>query len=453
MKLLRSIICLVLCALFCVGCAAPEGERMETKLTQYVIRQAEYPVYPAFVNAEDYFRADGAWDSAAYEQAEKEAAQALQNMGKTGSVNAAALLTFADATAGRALQSRDGANGVYSPVSLYVAMAMLAELCDGESQAQVLRAMGAEDLESLRQEIRQLWLESYCDNSVVTSRMGGSLWLNEQVAFNEDVLQTLADNYFASSYRVAMGTEAADQAIGQWINEQTGNLLETEAGNIRTKVQTLLQMYSTLYFKARWKDTFLPELTEKGLFHLYDADGASVECDFMHRESTGACRRGEGYTAAMLPFTAGGGYMTFCLPDSDTNVDALLQSDTLISELGEMDEYGNIIRWTVPKFDVSATMGLNELMKELGAKAVFDAQAADFTTLTEVPAYLDSVRQAARVKIDEEGVEAAAFTEMAICGASLPIGVVEMKLDRPFIFAIYDQNGLPLFVGTVLQPE
>ena len=145
--------------------------------------------------------------------------------------------------------------------------------------------------------------------------------------------------------------------------------------------------------------------------------------------------------------------MTFCLPDSDTNVDALLQSDTLISELGEMDEYGNIIRWTVPKFDVSATMGLNELMKELGAKAVFDAQAADFTTLTEVPAYLDSVRQAARVKIDEEGVEAAAFTEMAICGASLPIGVVEMKLDRPFIFAVYDQNGLPLFVGTVLQPE
>ena len=53
----------------------------------------------------------------------------------------------------------------------------------------------------------------------------------------------------------------------------------------------------------------------------------------------------------------------------------------------------------------------------------------------------------------EDRVVAAAFTEMSVCTSSLPIGVVEMKLDRPFLFAIYDVNGLPLFVGTVYQPE
>ena len=56
MKRMKCWLCLLLCALLCAGCAAPEGEVMETKLTQYVIGQAEYPAYPAFVNAEDFIK-------------------------------------------------------------------------------------------------------------------------------------------------------------------------------------------------------------------------------------------------------------------------------------------------------------------------------------------------------------------------------------------------------------
>ena len=425
---------------------------METKLTQYVIGQAEYPAYPAFVNAEDYYRKDGSWDHEAYERAQEDARRALEAMGKADVTDTADLLAFADAASGRVLLRQNGENGVFSPVSLYMAMAMLAELTGGESREQVLSVLGAQDAEELRSAVHQLWLASYCDSGVTTCRMGGSLWLNEQVDFNEETLQTLTEHYFASSYRVTMGTEEADRAIGQWVNEQTGGLLQEECGNIRTDALTLLQMYSTLYFKARWQDTFRPELTQEDVFHLYDVDGASVKCDFMHRQSRGGYRRGEGYTAAVLPFTAGGGYMVFCLPDSDINVDDLLRQEGLVSQLREMTDYGAMIHWKVPKFDVRSTVGLNEVIKELGVERVF-GNGADFSPLTAMPAFLNSVRQSARVKIDEEGVEAAAFTEMAICGASLPHEELYMTLDRPFIFAIYDESGLPLFVGTVMKPE
>ena len=425
---------------------------METKLTQYVIGQAAYPAYPAFVNAEDYYRKDGSWDHEAYERAQEDARRALEAMGKADVTDTADLLAFADAASGRVLLRQNGENGVFSPVSLYMAMAMLAELTGGESREQVLSVLGAQDAEELRSAVHQLWLASYCDSGVTTCRMGGSLWLNEQVDFNEETLQTLTEHYFASSYRVTMGTEEADRAIGQWVNQQTGGLLQEECGNIRTDALTLLQMYSTLYFKARWQDTFNPERTEESLFHLYAVDGASVKCDFMHRESRGGYRRGEGYTAAVLPFTAGGGCMVFCLPDGESNVDELLRQEGLVSQLREMTDYGAMIHWKVPKFDVRSTIGLNEVIKELGVERVF-GDGADFSPLTAMPAFLNSVRQSARVKIDEEGVEAAAFTEMAICGASLPHEEIYMTLDRPFIFAIYDESGLPLFVGTVMKPE
>lgn len=423
---------------------------METKLLDYTIEQAEYPAYPQFVNPENYYKADGGWDHEAYEQAQEAARRALVAMGKGEGGDNAAPLAFADRTAGRVLLSRGMENGVYSPMSLYTAMALLAEICGGESREQVLAAMGAGELEVMRATVHQLWIDSYCDSGVVTSRMGSSLWLNEQVEFCADTLRTLAEQYFASSYRVAMGTDEAGRAIGSWIDEQTGGLLREETENIRTEAMTLLQMYTTLYFKARWKDTFAPEATEKGIFHSVDGD---VECDFMHARRTGSYRKGEGYMAAVLPFAANGGYMTFCLPDEDVALSELLGRDTLVSELREMTDYGSIVHWALPRFDVKADTPLNDLMKELGVKAAFDAQAADFKPLTETPAFLGSVRQAARVKVDEEGVEAAAFTEMAVCTASLPMGEVEMTLDRPFLFVIYDANGLPLFVGTVQNPE
>lgn len=452
MKRGKSLLCLVLCALVCTGCAAPKGETMETKLTEYVIEQAEYPTYPRLRSAEDFIDGKGNWDGEAYRRAEEDYRLALEALDKGGEGNLQPLMDFADETTGRVLRSGSGDSVVYAPVSLYVAMAMLAELTTGESRAEVLAALGVEELDALRRSVHQLWLAGYCDNGMTTQRMGSSVWLNEKVAFHQETLRMLAEHDYASAYRVAMGSDEANRAIGQWINEQTGGLLKDAADNIQTEALTLLQLYTTLYFKARWQDTFRPELTEKGLFHLYDADGASVECDFMLSGSQGGYRRGDGYTAAVLPFAADGGYMTFCLPDGDTNIDELLCRETLVSELQEMTDYGAMIHWKVPKFDVDAEVRLNDLLKELGVTKVFSAESADFSPLTEETAFLDTVRQVARVKIDEEGVEAAAFTEMAVCGASLPHEEIYMTLDRPFIFGIYSAEGMPLFLGTVCRP-
>ena len=85
----------------------------------------------------------------------------------------------------------------------------------------------------------------------------------------------------------------------------------------------------------------------------------------------------------------------------------------------------------------------------------FDADKADFAPLTDGDAVVSSVMQAARVKIDEEGVEAAAYTEISVNDSApmeLP-SVVEMNLNRPFLFAIFDGNDVPLFIGTVYSVE
>ncbi len=60
-----------------------------------------------------------------------------------------------------------------------------------------------------------------------------------------------------------------------------------------------------------------------------------------------------------------------------------------------------------------------------------------------------------RVTTDEEGVEAAAYTVFSL--SATPVRrkcpeELDFVLDRPFLFAITGQDGLPLFVGVVNQP-
>ena len=91
------------------------------------------------------------------------------------------------------------------------------------------------------------------------------------------------------------------------------------------------------------------------------------------------------------------------------------------------------------------------MLRSLGVTEAFDMTKADFTPLTANGAFLSSAMQAARVKIDEEGVEAAAYTELVNADSAMMEvpPTVEMDLDRPFLFVIFDYNDIPLFVGTV----
>ena len=53
---------------------------------------------------------------------------------------------------------------------------------------------------------------------------------------------------------------------------------------------------------------------------------------------------------------------------------------------------------------------------------------------------------------DEEGVTAAAYTVMLMCGAGMPpMEEMDFILDRPFLFVITSRDNLPLFAGVVNQ--
>ena len=346
-----------------------------------------------------------------------------------------------------------GENAVYAPVSLYLSLGMLTELTEGRTKEQVTELLGVSDSETLRQWTQSLWRQLYCDEKDSALWLGTAAFLNEAMTFHKEPLEVLAEDYYASSYGLPMGTSGADKAIAAWLDRQTNDLLTDDTGAIRTEKRDLLRLYNTIYYKAAWQAEIFGGATAEDIFTA--ADGTEQRADFMHISIEGEdVARGEGYRRASL-YLKDGGRMTFYLPDEGVTVEELLQRKNILNELLAVDEWVVRVNWSVPKFDLHDSLKLNDALQALGVTDAFDKNKADFAPLTEQPAYVESVNQAARVKIDEEGVEAAAYTEVDTNAAAAPpqeMPEEEMNLNRPFLFVIW-KDGAPLFVGAVQTME
>ena len=413
-------------------------------LTAYAVAEAKYPEmapYPASYSESAY---EAWWEGVAAQRRD------LGDISSLQSFFARSTQTF--------LTGMEKENRVYSPLNVYMALSMLAQLTNGESREQILTLLGSGSMESLRQQVGDVWNANYRDDGTLTSILASSLWLNKDVKFNQDTMDTLARDFYASSYRGEMGSEEFNKALQSWLNEQTGGLLEEQAGNIKLDRKTILALATTVYFKAKWSFEFSKENTSPETFHTPDGD---LETDFMHQRESQPYYWGDKFAAVRQSFETGGD-MWFLLPDEGITPEELLADEEATDFLftnhrykWEKREY-LFVNKSIPKFDVSSQFDLMDGLQALGVTDVFDPAASDFTPMTtnvDAAIAVSKADHAARVVIDEEGCTAAAFTVMRGDGAAAaPNGEVDFVLDRSFIFCITGESGLPLFVGVINYP-
>ena len=151
--------------------------------------------------------------------------------------------------------------------------------------------------------------------------------------------------------------------------------------------------------------------------------------------------------------------MWFVLPDQGIQVNDLLKEEQVFQLILNTNQWTNkkyvLINQSIPKFDITSQMELSKGLKNLGITDVFEMGTSDFSPMTQgdLDIFLSKINHDTRVAIDEEGVTAAAYTVMSLCGSAMPEEEVDFILDRPFLFVITNPNGLPLFAGIVNQPN
>ena len=354
--------------------------------------------------------------------------------------------SFAYATAVEVMGEGED-NVIYSPLSLYYALALAASAGEGETAAELLDLLGVDSKETLATQCANLYRLLYRDNEIGVLRIANSLWLQQGMAWNQDFLTLAAQKFYAESYQADFADPATAQNMAAWVARQTGGLLQPEI-TLRDPNQ-ILSILNTVYFQDQWMDEFNAGKTQPDVFTR--ADGTQVTCDFMNRQANGGFSRGEHYLRASLGLKNAGS-MIFVLPDEGTDLQDLLSTPQALEEAltGGQGHSGELV-WKIPKFDNQSDLSLTEALQRLGVTHAFRSDG-DFSAITAQDAWISSIQQQARVTINEEGVAAAAFTSIGYAGDALPEDRAEMILDRPFLYAITSSTGNLLFLGVCQDP-
>ena len=154
--------------------------------------------------------------------------------------------------------------------------------------------------------------------------------------------------------------------------------------------------------------------------------------------------------------------MWFFLPEEGMSPEELSKNPEFLKFL-QSDPYEDLmdqakyytLHVEIPKFDVNSDLDLVKTLQALGVTDVFSFEEADFSQIftDNTPAAVSEVQHSGRVKIDEEGCEAAAFTVIMLEKAMYAQqDKAEFILDRPFLFAVKGSSGAPLFTGIVNEP-
>ncbi|MBQ2456383.1 MAG: hypothetical protein II499_09875 [Firmicutes bacterium] len=421
------------------------GELLYTASAEYP-DQTQYPQEPG----DEAYQPGFDWDKYYKERNEQMELWQKERSEKEGLIAGASegLDVFAEKTMRVFLKTDEGKNLLYSPVNVHMVLSMLAETTGGESRAQILSLLGFKDIEALRAQAQKIWLASYNDDGRKTILPGTSVWLDDQLNVKTDILDRLAENYHASSFVGDLQADAVRQAFRDWLSEMTKGLLDEHINNLQFSDQLRTILASTLYYKASWTDSFNASATREDTFHGFAGD---EQADFMERTARNAYFDGEGFRAVSLGLN-GGDQMRIVLPDEGRTASDVLASDALYDYLAiapGAEGSSARVHLRLPRFDVDSSKDLIEGLRELGVTDVFDDRA-DFTPLSDDPLCVDQIEHAVRVKADEDGVEAAAYTVIMVKATSaMPEEPIEFTVDRPFIFEIISSEGLPLFTGVV----
>lgn len=105
----------------------------------------------------------------------------------------------------------------------------------------------------------------------------------------------------------------------------------------------------------------------------------------------------------------------------------------------------------MPRFDIETSLRLNDVLEQLGMVRAFRPSEADFSgAVCGEPTWLGLFKHRCRLRVDEQGTEAAAVSasSCSLCGP--PPSVVA---NHPFLFLLRDsRTGAILLMDRVADP-
>jgi serpin B len=230
-------------------------------------------------------------------------------------------------------------------------------------------------------------------------------------------------------------------------------------------------LLNAIYFKADWASKFDQKNTKEETF---TTEEGSIKMPLMHQNVLINYVKNAIFSAVNIPYGNGMWNMTVLLPEEGKTTDDIINHLAACGINGIEGAFCEIedgiatmravtfspyeVDLKLPRFETfsdtdDVTDGLIGLLQNMGIHLAFDWAMAEIPNMCNRPVYIDMMRQKAKIKVNEEGSEAAAVTVAGVKFGSTvqePIKYPKATFhaNRPFVYVIREaSSGVILFVG------
>ncbi len=380
-------------------------------------------------------------------------------------------------------QNMQEKNPILSPLSVYLTLAMAGCGADGTTKAEFIKVLG-DNMSSFSADIINIF---YVKEEDMNLSIANSAWIDRKFTVNETWTNTIKSLMGADVFLTELPSYETMNNINRWVAMQTNGLIDqmlTEP--LEPKERIRLALFNTIYFKGKWENPFKASDTHKEDFYVLDEGKEnclrrrSIQVDMMRNKTAELEYVSNDFAeGVILPYLTNQ-RMHFGFSDCQNTGKEhckrlgffALKPKTRYSVRDVYNKLSKCIihkmlsnrKWEsidlkLPKFKSTFDVNLVESLTKIGLTECFNENKANLSlmgkdAITGSTLFVSLVRQNAVLKVDEEGTEAAASTELLGCLRAMLRPQKELYFNEPFLYMILDmERELPLFIGILDNPE
>lgn len=339
---------------------------------------------------------------------------------------------------------------IVSPISITYALGMLNNGAAGETQKEINKVLGfgTAGADSINAFCRKMLTEAPTLDKLTKVMIANTIYMNKDYELKSDFINKAKTFYDAEPETRDFADGKTRDVINKWGNDHTEGMIPEVLTEEEFSPIAVSYLLNAIYFKGTWAEKFDKDNTKDETFKGYSAD---KQVPMMHQEHEFNYAETDDCQALCLPYGNLAYRMTILLPKEGKTINDVLKN--LTAESWERYQFMDraYVDLKLPRFESTTDVGLNDIMSALGMPRAFDPYLAEFPNFCNVPTFIGMMKQVAKIKLNEEGTEAAAVTVIGEYVSAIEPPEpqhVQFFANRPFLYVISEQStGAIFFIG------
>lgn len=280
-----------------------------------------------------------------------------------------------------------------------------------------------------------------------------TLWYKHDLTLNTKAIDNIKDAFHVTVNAVDFSDANIKNVIDEEVCKGTHGLIDHLDTDIDAAMLALI--VDILYFKGAWEYEFDEYNTKDRMFY-----GTKGKAKVPTMQSEGRMDYAETsvYQAVRLPYMCESVNhkefaMRIYLPKNKYGISDVL--NFIQDEDYELYTEREEVKLSLPKFEAANNIDVKNLLSRMGLTCVLESY--DIIPQCIKRLQISDIAQQVKIKVDEQGTEAAAVTFMAVTGCCPP--EIEptpkvMRVNKPFLFEIVEETtNTILFSGVINNIE